>query len=123
VTIRVNSRRKEACFISNLKINLLFLNSDKTSKCNKKSIKIQTTRELNSKFLTNKPLQWTNRNPVILNPDRNLLHGGGDEDFTFAMAKNLDAALTRNGLEHTFFTSGGGHTWANWRIYLNNFAP
>jgi len=61
---------------------------------------------------------------VVLNPDRNLLHGGGgDEDFTFAMAKNLDAALTRNGLEHTFFISGGGHTWANGRIYLNNFAP
>ncbi|MFH0842107.1 MAG: alpha/beta hydrolase-fold protein [Bacteroidota bacterium] len=47
--------------------------------------------------------------------------GCGDEDFTFAMAKNLDAALTRNGLEHTFFISGGGHTWANWRVYLNTF--
>jgi enterochelin esterase-like enzyme len=49
--------------------------------------------------------------------------GCGNEDFTFANAKNLDAALTRNGLKHTFFVSGGGHTWANWRIYLNTFAP
>lgn len=49
--------------------------------------------------------------------------GCGDEDFTFESAKNLDAALTRNGLEHTFFISGGGHTWANWRIYLNTFGP
>jgi enterochelin esterase family protein len=49
--------------------------------------------------------------------------GCGSEDFTFANAKNLDAALTRNGLKHTFFVSGGGHTWANWRIYLNTFGP
>ncbi len=47
--------------------------------------------------------------------------GCGNEDFTFESAKNLDAALTRNGLEHTFFISGGGHTWANWRVYLNTF--
>lgn len=47
--------------------------------------------------------------------------GCGDQDFLYEMAKNLDAALTRNGLEHTFYVSGGGHTWANWRIYLNTF--
>ena len=50
--------------------------------------------------------------------------GCGSEDaLAFANSKNLDAALTRNGMEHTFFVSGGGHTWANWRIYLNTFAP
>ncbi|MCU0407794.1 MAG: alpha/beta hydrolase-fold protein [Bacteroidales bacterium] len=49
--------------------------------------------------------------------------GCGAEDFVWDMAKNLDAALTRNGLEHTFHVTGGGHTWANWRIYLNTFAP
>lgn len=47
--------------------------------------------------------------------------GCGDEDFTFAGAKNLDAALTRNGMEHTFYITPGGHTWANWRVYLNTF--
>lgn len=47
--------------------------------------------------------------------------GCGSEDFTFANNKNLDAALTRNGMEHTFFITGGGHTWANWRVYLNTF--
>jgi len=46
----------------------------------------------------------------------------GQEDFLWDRAKILDAALTRNGLEHTFFVSGGGHTWANWRVYLNTFA-
>jgi enterochelin esterase-like enzyme len=47
--------------------------------------------------------------------------GCGTEDFVWEMAKSLDAALTRNGLEHTFHVTGGGHTWANWRIYLNTF--
>lgn len=47
--------------------------------------------------------------------------GCGSEDFVWDMAKSLDAALTRNGLVHTFHVTGGGHTWANWRIYLNTF--
>ena len=46
----------------------------------------------------------------------------GTDDFLWENAKNLDAALTRNGLQHTFRVSGGGHTWSNWRIYLNEFA-
>lgn len=49
--------------------------------------------------------------------------GCGSEDFVYEMAKSLDAALTRNGMEHTFHVTTGGHTWANWRIYLNTFAP
>jgi len=48
--------------------------------------------------------------------------GCGSEDFVYEMAKSLDAALKRNGLEHTFHVTTGGHTWANWRIYLNTFA-
>jgi len=47
----------------------------------------------------------------------------GTDDFLWESAKNLDAALTRNGLEHTFYVTDGGHTWANWRKYLNTFAP
>ncbi|HEX2967551.1 MAG TPA: alpha/beta hydrolase-fold protein [Bacteroidales bacterium] len=47
----------------------------------------------------------------------------GDADFLYESAKNLDATLTKNGLKHTFFVSSGGHTWSNWRIYLNTFAP
>lgn len=48
--------------------------------------------------------------------------GVGNSDFVWESAKNLDAALTRNGMEHTFFVTEGGHTWANWRVYLNTFA-
>lgn len=47
----------------------------------------------------------------------------GSADFLFESAKELDAALTANGLEHTFYVTEGGHTWANWRNYLNTFAP
>ena len=47
----------------------------------------------------------------------------GDSDFLFESAKTLDKMLTDNGLEHSFFVTPGGHTWSNWRIYLNTFAP
>lgn len=47
----------------------------------------------------------------------------GTSDFLYEGAKTLDATLTKNGLTHTFFESEGGHTWANWRLYLNTFAP
>ncbi len=48
---------------------------------------------------------------------------GSDDALAYNSSKNLDAALTRNGMEHTLFITTGGHTWANWRIYLNTFAP
>lgn len=48
---------------------------------------------------------------------------GKDDPLAYQSSINLDEALTRNGMEHTFFVTEGGHTWANWRIYLNTFAP
>lgn len=47
----------------------------------------------------------------------------GDSDFLIEPARLLDKTLTENGLKHTFFVNSGGHTWSNWRIYLNHFAP
>jgi enterochelin esterase family protein len=47
----------------------------------------------------------------------------GGSDGLLTSAQTLDATLTKNGLEHTFFITPGGHIWANWRIYLNTFAP
>lgn len=38
-------------------------------------------------------------------------------------SKNLDALLTKVGIKHQFTFNEGGHTWANWRIYLNEYAP
>lgn len=48
--------------------------------------------------------------------------GCGTADFAMPGSEVLDQALTRNGMEHTFFTSDGGHEWKNWRLYLNTFA-
>jgi enterochelin esterase-like enzyme len=31
--------------------------------------------------------------------------------------------LKKNGFSPVFKESAGGHTWANWRDYLNEFAP
>ena len=47
----------------------------------------------------------------------------GTDDFLYEGSKTLDATLTKNGLDHIFYQSEGGHTWANWRLYLQTFAP
>ena len=47
----------------------------------------------------------------------------GNTDFLFQRAETLHATLEEQGLEHIYFVSEGGHTWANWRLYLNTFAP
>jgi enterochelin esterase-like enzyme len=46
---------------------------------------------------------------------------GSGDPLAYRSSQTLDSALTRNGMEHTFFVTEGGHTWANWRIYLNTF--
>jgi enterochelin esterase family protein len=47
----------------------------------------------------------------------------GDKDFTFAGSKSLSELLTKHGIKNELNVSGGGHTWINWRHYLNDFAP
>jgi len=47
----------------------------------------------------------------------------GDQDFLLNGSKNLDELLKKHGIKHEFHISGGGHTWINWRHYLNDFAP
>lgn len=37
--------------------------------------------------------------------------------------KRLLDMLEKTGIEHEYFESAGGHTWANWRTYLSMFAP
>ena len=49
--------------------------------------------------------------------------GCGTDDFAMPGAKRLDDFLTANGIEHTFRTTGGEHTWIVWRQYLREFAP
>jgi enterochelin esterase-like enzyme len=47
----------------------------------------------------------------------------GDKDFAYAGSRNLSELLTRHGIRNELHVSGGGHTWINWRHYLNEFAP
>jgi enterochelin esterase-like enzyme len=47
----------------------------------------------------------------------------GDKDFLLDRSKNLDELLKKHGIKHELHVSGGGHTWINWRHYLNDFAP
>jgi enterochelin esterase-like enzyme len=49
--------------------------------------------------------------------------GCGADDFAMPGAKRLDEFLTANGIEHTFRTTGGEHTWIVWRQYLKELAP
>ena len=46
----------------------------------------------------------------------------GNTDFLFKGAEEMHAKLDGQGFKHEYFVSEGGHTWANWRLYLNTFA-
>ncbi|MBN2318488.1 MAG: esterase [Acidobacteria bacterium] len=48
---------------------------------------------------------------------------GVDDSLAYAGSRNLVAVLGKLGFKHTFRESSGGHTWANWRIYLSEIAP
>ncbi|HEY7312966.1 MAG TPA: alpha/beta hydrolase-fold protein [Gemmataceae bacterium] len=47
----------------------------------------------------------------------------GDRDFTLAGSKALAELLKKHDIHHELHVSGGGHTWINWRHYLNDLAP
>ncbi len=50
--------------------------------------------------------------------------GVGDNDRTVLNGpKLLSETLTRYGIKHVYHETEGGHTWINWRRYLNEFAP
>jgi enterochelin esterase-like enzyme len=49
--------------------------------------------------------------------------GVGKEDFLYKSVQDLRTALDKHGFVYTYRESTGGHTWANWRIYLSEFAP
>jgi len=46
----------------------------------------------------------------------------GTDDMLWDGAVTINESLDRVGLEHTFYVTGGGHTWSNWRHYLDTFA-
>ena len=46
----------------------------------------------------------------------------GDKDFAYAGSQNLSELLAKRGINNELHVSGGGHTWINWRRYLNAYA-
>jgi enterochelin esterase-like enzyme len=63
-------------------------------------------------------------NPKKLNEQLDLFWiGAGTDDFAMPGAKRLAEFLTANGIDHTFRTTGGEHTWIIWRQYLRELAP
>jgi enterochelin esterase-like enzyme len=47
----------------------------------------------------------------------------GREDFVARNSAQLKATLDKYAIKFTLHETGGGHTWINWREYLNDFTP
>ena len=47
----------------------------------------------------------------------------GSADFLLARTKDTVTLLSRHGFTTNFQETPGGHTWINWRNYLNEFVP
>jgi enterochelin esterase family protein len=47
--------------------------------------------------------------------------GVGKDDFLYKSVESLRSSLDKHGFKYTYRESTGGHTWANWRIYLSEF--
>jgi enterochelin esterase-like enzyme len=49
--------------------------------------------------------------------------GVGADDFLYQSVQTLRKTLDSHNFKYIYRESTGGHTWANWRIYLSEFAP
>jgi enterochelin esterase family protein len=47
----------------------------------------------------------------------------GREDFVARNSDQLKGTLNKYGIKFTLHETGGGHSWINWREYLNDFTP
>ncbi len=47
----------------------------------------------------------------------------GKEDFVLPSTKATLALLDEHKIRHSYKETEGGHTWPNWRAYLNEFVP
>lgn len=72
---------------------------------------------------------WETRNSAFLdNPKINqwiklFSISVGKDDFTLGGSRALSEVLNKHGIKHRLHLSGGGHTWINWRRYLNQLVP
>jgi enterochelin esterase family protein len=76
------------------------------------------------------PAEWARNNSAFLS-DADKHNGSitllaitvGDEDFALEGSRALAKALDTHGVKHEMEITGGGHTWINWRRYLNTLLP
>jgi enterochelin esterase family protein len=47
----------------------------------------------------------------------------GSEDFLVQTTRDTVEMFKKHGFSPVYKETGGGHTWTNWREYLNEFAP
>lgn len=47
----------------------------------------------------------------------------GKTDFLYKANENYRKQLDENGYKYTYYETGEGHIWKNWRIYLSEFVP
>jgi enterochelin esterase family protein len=47
----------------------------------------------------------------------------GNTDFLFKNNVDFRKQLDEKGYKYTYYETGEGHIWKNWRIYLSEFAP
>ncbi len=47
--------------------------------------------------------------------------GVGNEDFVYEGVQLLRKKLNEHNFDYFYRETSGGHTWANWRVYLNTF--
>ena len=73
---------------------------------------------------------WEQRNQAFLskaeqlNRDIKLFSiSVGDQDRAAVGSKALNEALNKHNIKNELHLSSGGHTWINWRHYLNDLAP
>ena len=49
--------------------------------------------------------------------------GIGKDDFLYKNVADFRQKLDRMNFKYQYVESTGGHTWSNWRVYLNDFLP
>ena len=49
--------------------------------------------------------------------------GIGNTDFLYKANEDYRKMLDEKGYKYTYYETGEGHIWKNWRIYLTEFAP
>ena len=47
----------------------------------------------------------------------------GEDDFVYEGVQYLREKLDGHDFEYEYTETSGGHSWANWRIYLSELAP